>query len=41
MNNFKPQKYVHSSMRGSAGGGTPSAGSGGFGGEAPEGKITL
>jgi hypothetical protein len=40
---FTPQKYVHSSTRGSAGGGTPFAGSGGkrgFGG-APEAKIAL
>jgi hypothetical protein len=39
---FTPQKYVHSSTRGSAEGGTPSAGSGGpippaggFGGKRP------
>jgi hypothetical protein len=41
---FTPQKYVHSSTRGSAEGGTPSGvrgASGGFGGEAPEGKIAL
>jgi hypothetical protein len=45
---FTPQKYVHSSTRGSAEGGTPSAGSGGpippfggFGGEALEGKIAF
>jgi hypothetical protein len=45
---FTPQKYVHSSTRGSAGWVTPSAGSrgaipptGGFGGEAPEGKFSL
>jgi hypothetical protein len=44
---FTPQKYVHSSTRGSAEGGTPSAGSGvaiprlGGSGEAPEGKIAL
>ena len=48
---FTPQKYVHSSMQGSAEVGTPFAGSGGaippaggkrgFGGEAPEAKIAL
>jgi hypothetical protein len=45
---FTPQKYVHSSTRGSVEGGTPFVGSrgpvppaGGFGGEAPEGKIAL
>jgi hypothetical protein len=47
---FTPQKYVHSSTRGSAEGGYPlcgvlgglsPSGHGGFGGEAPEGKIAL
>jgi hypothetical protein len=52
---FTPQKYVHSSTRGSAEGGYPLCGvrgayppgwgayppAGGFGGEAPEGKIAL
>jgi hypothetical protein len=41
---FTPQKYVHSSTRGSAEGGYPlrgAGGAGGFGGEAPEGKIAL
>jgi hypothetical protein len=46
---FTPQKYVHSSTRGSAEGGYPLCGVrgayppgwGGFGGEAPEGKIAL
>jgi hypothetical protein len=40
---FTPQKYVHSSMRGSAEGGTPSAwfggpipSAGGFGGSGPQ-----
>jgi hypothetical protein len=44
---FTPQKYVHSSTRGSAEGGYPLCGVRGqspwrgFGGEAPEGKIAL
>jgi hypothetical protein len=48
---FTPQKYVHSSTRGSAEGGYPLCGvevgggaippAGGFGGEAPEGKFAL
>jgi hypothetical protein len=41
---FTPQKNVHSSTRGSAGGVTPPVGftgKQGFGGEAPEGKISL
>jgi hypothetical protein len=45
---FTPQKYVHSSTWGSAEGGYPLCGvwgaiplAGGFGGEAPEGKIAL